>query len=132
MVKGFGLQGGAIASCVAHDAHNVIAVGVDDVSMTRAINLVIAMKGGIVVVDGTQEMQLPLPVAGLMATTDGETVAHSYAGLDQYVREVLKSPLSAPFMTLSFMGLLVIPSLKLSDRGLFDVQKFELVPLIYS
>ncbi len=127
-VRGFGLRSGAMASSVAHDSHNVIAVGADDASLCRAVNLVIESRGGLAVVDGSHEQLLPLPVAGLMSTDPIEKVSASYQELDR-VTKSLGSPLRAPFMTLSFMALLVIPQLKLSDLGLFDGERFELIPL---
>ena len=125
-VKNFGLRRGAIASSVAHDSHNIIAVGADDESLCRAVNLIIENRGGISVVDGEKEMLLPLPVAGLMSAEDGYDVAKKYAGMDAAAKG-LGSKLSAPFMTLSFMALLVIPHLKLSDKGLFDGAAFRLL-----
>jgi adenine deaminase len=121
-VKNFGLKSGAIASSVAHDSHNIIAVGVDDESICRAVNLVIKEKGGVTCV-GNQDLILPLPVAGLMSNEDGYKVAEMYTAIDKAAKD-LGSTLSAPFMTLSFMALLVIPHLKLSDLGLFDGDKF--------
>ena len=128
-VKNFGLQQGAIASTVAHDSHNIIAVGVDDESICRAINLVIQEQGGISAVSskGGNDMVLSLPVAGLMSNADGYTVAANYTAIDTMVKKTLGSTLAAPFMTLSFMALLVIPHLKLSDLGLFDGDKFEFI-----
>lgn len=125
-IKNFGLKKGALASSVAHDSHNIVAVGADDESICKAVNLVIAQKGGISAVDGKQEKVLSLPVAGLMSTDDGYEVARQYIAIDAMAKE-LGSTLSAPFMTLSFMALLVIPALKLSDKGLFDGTKFEFV-----
>ena len=125
-IKNFGLKSGAIASSVAHDSHNIIAVGGNDESLVRAINLVIEEKGGIACVSNETEKILPLPVAGLMSMDDGYKVAAAYSELDAMARS-LGSTLSSPFMTLSFMALLVIPSLKLSDRGLFDGDNFEFV-----
>ncbi|MEO0472714.1 MAG: adenine deaminase C-terminal domain-containing protein, partial [Bacteroidota bacterium] len=127
-IHNFGLQEGAIASCVAHDSHNIIAVGVDDESICRAVNLIIQHKGGISAVSGTKEKVLPLPVAGIMSDQAGDRVGKAYAELDQMARE-MGSQLRAPFMSLSFMGLLVIPSLKLSDQGLFDGDSFSFTPL---
>ncbi len=124
-IKNFGLKKGAIASSVAHDSHNIIAVGVDDESICRAVNLVIDYKGGISCV-GNEEIILPLPVAGLMSHDDGYKVAEAYTAIDKAAKE-LGTTLSAPFMTLSFMALLVIPHLKLSDKGLFDGDKFEFI-----
>jgi adenine deaminase len=125
-IKNFGFKYGAIASSVAHDSHNVIAVGADDESITRAINLVIDAKGGVSCVSPSSEKILGLPVAGLMSTDDGYNVAEAYTAIDALAKS-LGSGLSAPFMTLSFMALLVIPSLKLSDKGLFDGEKFHFV-----
>jgi adenine deaminase len=125
-VKNFGLKKGAIASSVAHDSHNIIAVGVDADSLSRAVNLIIAAKGGVSVVNETDEQVLPLPVAGLMSADDGYKVAEAYSSIDAAAK-ALGSTLAAPFMTLSFMGLLVIPHLKLSDMGLFDGDRFSLV-----
>lgn len=122
-VNGFGFVRGAIASTVAHDSHNIIATGTNDADIVMAINLLIRAKGGIALVDGNREMILPLPVAGIMSTDDALSVADQYKMIDKAARE-LGSPLAAPFMTLSFMALLVIPSLKLSDKGIFDGNKF--------
>ncbi|MEO6732597.1 MAG: adenine deaminase [Ferruginibacter sp.] len=124
-VKNFGLKEGAIASTVAHDSHNIIAVGVDDESICRAVNLVIKEQGGVSSVSNNKEMILPLPVAGLMSNEDGYKVASAYTAIDKMVKEELRSSLTAPFMTLSFMALLVIPHLKLSDLGLFDGDEFK-------
>jgi adenine deaminase len=127
-IKNFGLKKGAIASCVAHDSHNIIAVGVSDEDLCNAVNAIIENKGGIsVAFDGKTEI-LPLPVAGIMTNEDGYKTAEKYTKLDKLVKE-LGSTLHAPFMTLSFMALLVIPQLKLSDKGLFDGAKFEFVEL---
>lgn len=125
-IKNFGLKRGAIASSVAHDSHNIVAVGVDDESICQAVNLVIASKGGVSCVDGEKKMLLPLPVAGLMSAEDGYAVAEQYTAIDAAAK-ALGSKLSAPFMTLSFMALLVIPHLKLSDKGLFDGDSFSFV-----
>jgi adenine deaminase len=123
-IRHFGLKKGAIASTVAHDCHNIIAVGVDDESIAAAINALVDAKGGISVAeDGTSIDIMPLPVAGLMSLNDGYAVAEEYSRLDKKAKE-LGTALKAPFMTLSFMALLVIPSLKLSDRGLFDGKEF--------
>jgi adenine deaminase len=123
-IKNFGLKEGAIASSVAHDSHNIIAVGVDDENICRAVNLVIEHKGGVSAVSGEKENILPLPVAGLISNEDGYKIAEHYKLLDRMAKD-MGSGLSSPFMTLSFMALLVIPALKLSDRGLFDGEKFE-------
>lgn len=126
-VKNFGLKLGAIASTVAHDSHNIIAVGVDDESVCKAVNLVIKEKGGVSAVTNNNTSVLGLPVAGLMSNEDGYKVAEKYTAIDKMTKETLGSTLASPFMTLSFMALLVIPHLKLSDLGLFDGDKFELV-----
>ncbi|WP_282781910.1 adenine deaminase [Phaeodactylibacter xiamenensis] len=131
-IRGFGLKQGAIASCVGHDSHNIIAVGTNDEQLTRAVNLVIANKGGVSAVGAETEQVLPLPVAGIMSNEDGFEVASAYQAIDRFVRMELGSPLRAPFMTLSFMALLVIPDLKLSDKGLFSGQQFEFIPLFKS
>jgi len=126
-IKNFGLKKGAIASSVAHDSHNIVAVGVDDESICRAVNLVIEKEGGVSAVNNKEEMVLALPVAGLMSNEDGYKVAASYTAIDKMTKKELGSTLSAPFMTLSFMALLVIPHLKLSDKGLFDGDNFSFV-----
>jgi adenine deaminase len=126
-IKNFGLKKGAIASSVAHDSHNIVAVGVDDESICKAVNLVINQKGGVSAVNNAHEIILALPVAGLMSNEDGYAVAQKYTAIDKMVKEELGSTLTAPFMTLSFMALLVIPHLKLSDLGMFDGDKFEFV-----
>jgi adenine deaminase len=120
----FGLSEGAIASTVAHDSHNIVAVGVDDESLARAINLLIECKGGVSCVSKGKEVVLPLPIAGLMSGDDGYAVAESYTAIDRAAKD-LGSTLAAPFMSLSFMALLVIPSVKLSDKGLFDGDTFQ-------
>jgi adenine deaminase len=127
-VKNFGLKHGAIASSVAHDSHNVIAVGMADEDICSAVNLVMEQKGGLAVVDGDLREILPLPIAGLMSDQEGYRVARRYSTMDRLAKE-LGSTLDAPFMMLSFMALLVIPKLKLSDRGLFDVEAFRFVDL---
>ncbi|WP_291726329.1 adenine deaminase [Bernardetia sp.] len=129
-IKNFGLERGAIASCVAHDSHNIVAVGVTDEDITKAVNLVIGEKGGISATDGKENHHvLPLPVAGIMSLENGKEVGEKYAQIDSFAKTLMSNPikLHAPFMTLSFMALLVIPSLKLSDKGLFDGGKFEFV-----
>ena len=124
-IKNFGFTHGAIASTVAHDSHNIIAVGVDDESITTAINSVIQEKGGVSCVNKTEIKILPLPVAGLMSNADPYEVAEQYTIIDA-MSKALGSQLGSPFMTLSFMALLVIPHLKLSDKGLFDGDQFKL------
>jgi adenine deaminase len=126
-IKNFGLKEGAMASSVAHDSHNIVAVGVDDESLMEAINLVIKENGGISAVSKNNKMVLALPIAGLMSMEDGYTVAEAYTAIDTMTKVELKSRLAAPFMTLSFMALLVIPHLKLSDKGLFDGTNFCLL-----
>ena len=127
-VRGFGLERGALASSVAHDSHNVVVVGTTDEALARAANAVIRQKGGIsAVAEGTHV--LPLPIAGLMSDDSYDVVARRYTRLSHFVQDELGSPMDAPFMTLSFMALLVIPQLKLSDKGLFDGEAFEFVDL---
>jgi len=126
-IRNFGLKNGSMASSVAHDSHNIVAVGVDDESLAVAINLVIAEKGGVSAVAQNKKMVLGLPVAGLMSAKDGYEMAEAYTEIDVMTKEDLGSTLVAPFMTLSFMALLVIPHLKLSDKGLFDGDKFVFV-----
>lgn len=128
-IRGFGLKTGALASSVAHDSHNVVAVGVDDASLAAAVNAVIAHRGGISAVGGGKRGVLPLPIAGLMSDADGRTVARRYTALDAQAKR-LGSKLDAPFMTLAFMALLVIPDLKLSDRGLFSATQWGFAPLL--
>ncbi len=127
-IKNFGLKRGAIASSVAHDSHNIIAVGVDDTSICRAVNLLIEHQGGLSAVDGEKEEVLALPIAGLMSPEPCEMVAEKYTRLVNMSRN-MGSTLRSPYMSLSFMALLVIPRLKLSDKGLFDGEKFEFCPL---
>jgi len=127
-VKGFGLRTGALASSVAHDSHNIVAVGMNDDDLSAAVNEVIRARGGLSVANGSVRGVLPLPIAGLMSDRGAEEVGSLYTALDTQVKE-LGSPLPAPFMTLSFLALLVIPKLKLSDLGLFDGEKFEFVSL---
>jgi adenine deaminase len=123
-IKNFGFKKGAIASSVAHDSHNIVAIGTTDESLCNAINLVIKESGGVSCVDGEKSLVLGLPVAGLMSADDGYTVAQSYTEIDAMAKSI-GSKLQAPFMTLSFMALLVIPHLKLSDKGLFDGDQFS-------
>jgi len=127
-ISNFNLKEGAIASTVAHDSHNVIAVGTNDTDISNTINLLIKTKGGISISNGSNEMLLPLPVAGIMSDKDGHQVAKQYSELNQQVK-LMGSKLNAPFMTLSFMALLVIPELKLSDKGLFDGSTFKFTSL---
>lgn len=127
-IDNFGLKKGAIASCIAHDSHNIIAVGCTDEDISSAVNAIIANKGGISVALNDTVHTLPLPVAGIMSADDGYLVAEKYTKIDRLAKE-LGCHLHAPFMTLSFMALLVIPSLKLSDKGLFDGKAFTFIPL---
>lgn len=123
-IRGFGFKKGAIASSVAHDSHNIIAVGTSDQELLNAINLIIDEKGGVSWVDDKEQMVLPLPVAGIMSNADGFKTAKQYANIDKKAKK-LGGTLGAPFMTLSFMALLVIPEIKLSDKGLFDGNTFS-------
>ncbi|MCB0770708.1 MAG: adenine deaminase [Flavobacteriales bacterium] len=125
-ITGSGFQRGAIAGSVAHDSHNIVAVGTNDIDLCQAINLVIREKGGISLAHGDHHRILPLPVAGIMTDADAYTVADAYAAMDREAK-ALGSTLSAPYMTLSFMALLVIPHLKMSDKGLFDADTFRLL-----
>jgi adenine deaminase len=125
-IKNFGLKKGALASSVAHDSHNIVAVGVSDEAISQAVNTVIKEKGGISVFDGETVRTLGLSVAGLMSVEEGYHVAKMYIDLDARAKQ-LGSGLRAPFMTLSFMALLVIPHLKLSDLGLFDGDRFQII-----
>jgi adenine deaminase len=127
-IKNFGLKRGVIASCVGHDSHNIIAVGTSDDALAAAVNAIIKAEGGIAVVDGESIDVLPLPVAGIMTNEDGYAVGEAYSRIDAKAK-ALGSSLHAPFMSLSFMALLVIPDLKLSDKGLFSGQKFAFTPL---
>ena len=125
LIQSFGFKSGAIASTVAHDSHNIIAVGVDDESILKAINLVVHEKGGISCVQGESSKVIGLPVAGLMSTEDPYKVANDYIEIDKMAKS-LETQLGSPFMTLSFMALLVIPHIKMSDLGLFDGDQFKL------
>lgn len=123
-VHNFGLKEGAIASCVAHDSHNIIAVGTNDADLVEAINLIIEEKGGVSLASGNNKKVIGLPVAGIMSNQDGYKLAEEYETLDREAKN-LGSKLAAPYMTLSFCALLVIPELKLSDLGLFDGTTFS-------
>ena len=127
-IKGFGLRRGALASSVAHDSHNIVAVGVTDKDILHAVNLLIEHGGGVTAYCSTEMVAVPLPVAGLMSNEDGYEVAAAYQNADALAKR-LGSTLYAPFMTLAFMALLVIPELKLSDQGLFDVKKFGITSI---
>lgn len=123
-IKHFGLKAGAIASTVAHDSHNIICVGVDDESMARAINLLVQSQGGLSAVRGDEERHIALPIAGLMSDLSCQEIGKAYADLSRFVREMGCS-LHSPYMTLSFMALLVIPKIKISDRGMFNAESFS-------
>ena len=123
-IKNIGLKQGAIASCVAHDCHNIVVVGTNDDDICKAVNLIIQAKGGISLAHDEEEMVLELPIAGIMTNLPAEKVAEAYIRLDRSAKE-LGSRLRAPYMSLSFMALLVIPELKLSDKGLFNGKSFE-------
>ena len=127
-IKNFGLKKGAIASSVAHDSHNIIAVGTTDEELCNAVNLIIENKGGICAVNREDKKVLPLPVAGIISDKNGWETGKLYQEIDAMAKE-LGSTLKAPFMTLSFMALLVIPDLKLSDKGLFSGKKFGFVSI---
>lgn len=128
-IQNVGLKHGALASCVAHDSHNIIAVGTNDTDLVNAINLIIAEKGGVSLAFGNEEHIVPLPVAGIMSHQDGYEVARTYQLLDARAKE-LGVTLAAPYMTLSFCALLVIPELKLSDKGLFDGTTFSFTSVL--
>jgi adenine deaminase len=123
------LERGAIASSVAHDSHNIIAVGTSDEALAQVVNQIIDHQGGIAAVDGEESLILPLPIAGLISDQPYDAVAQRYIRLNEFAQQRLGSAMDAPFMTLSFMALLVIPQLKLSDKGLFDGSAFEFVDL---
>lgn len=127
-IKNFGLKEGAIASSVGHDSHNIIAVGVSDEMICKAVNLIIKNKGGVCAVTTTKEKIVSLPVAGIMSDKPAKEIGEAYAALDKMAKE-MGSQLKAPYMSLSFMALLVIPSLKLSDKGLFDGTGFKFTSL---
>lgn len=121
--KNFNLKGCAIASTVAHDSHNIIAVGDDDSLIVKAINLLIASQGGLSAVTYDDFQHISLPVAGLMSDQSVEEIGHQYSKISEFVRSQ-GCRLTAPYMTLSFMALLVIPKIKISDLGMFDAEKF--------
>ena len=128
-IKNIGLKKGALASTVAHDSHNIVAVGTSDEEIVSAINQIIDSKGGILACEGNKTCLLSLPVGGLMSDNDGWEIANSYEEVDAMAKE-LGSTLTAPFMTVAFMSLLVIPEIKLGDNGLFDGNKFEFIDLM--
>jgi adenine deaminase len=129
LVRGFGLRRGALASTFSHDAHNVVVVGMSDGEMALAVQRLVELGGGLVVVDGESvTAELPLPVAGLISDRPlGEVIAASAATVAAV--HALGSQVASPFQSLAFLALSVIPSLKITDRGLVDVDRFELVPL---
>ncbi|MFN0727982.1 adenine deaminase [Polaribacter gochangensis] len=127
-IKNFGIKEGAIASSVGHDSHNIIAVGVSDEAICKAVNLIIKNKGGVCAVTSKEEKVVPLPVAGIMSDKSAEEIGKNYAELDTMAKQ-MGSKLRAPYMSLSFMALLVIPALKLSDKGLFNGNSFEFTSL---
>jgi len=127
-IKNFGIKEGAIASSVGHDSHNIIAIGVSDEAICKAVNLIIENRGGVCAINNIEEKIVSLPVAGIMSDLSAEEIGKSYAELDQIAKK-MGSKLRAPYMSLSFMALLVIPSLKLSDKGLFDGTSFQFTSL---
>ncbi|MEI8272501.1 MAG: adenine deaminase C-terminal domain-containing protein, partial [Paludibacter sp.] len=128
-IKNIGLNQGALASTVAHDSHNIVAVGTSDAEIVSAINQIIDSRGGILACVGDKTCMLALPVGGLLSDIEGHIIAERYEELDAMAKE-MGSTLSAPFMTVAFMSLLVIPELKLGDRGLFDGRNFKFVELM--
>jgi len=127
-VRGFGLKRGAIAQSIAHDAHNIVSVGADDISICEAVNRVIELQGGIVVADSEIKAELPLPVAGIMSDEKAEAVIKKLTKIENEIRK-LGCRLKSPIITLSFIALPVIPKLKLTDLGLVDVEAFKVVDL---
>jgi adenine deaminase len=127
-IKGFNLKKGAFASSIAHDSHNIISVGTNDKDILNSINEIVRLKGGLAVSTSETVKSLQLNIGGIMTTRSCDEIAHDYDNLNKLVNS-LGCAMKAPFMTLSFMALLVIPDLKIGDRGLFDVKKFEQVSL---
>lgn len=127
-IKGFGIKKGAFASSIAHDSHNIIAIGTNDRDLINSINEIVALQGGLAVSDNGSVSSIQLNIGGIMTTRSCEEIAHDYDNLNHLVSS-MGCRMKAPFMTLSFMALLVIPDLKIGDRGLFDVKKFEQVSL---
>lgn len=128
-VRGFGLKRGALASSIAHDSHNVVVVGTSEEAMVKAAQMVFDCRGALVVATDDNVLVHKLPIAGLMADQDCEEAARSYSELVDAAKRVCQCSLSSPFMTMGFMSLLVIPQLKIGDKGLFDAQKFQFVDL---
>lgn len=127
-IKGFGLKRGAFASSIAHDSHNIISIGTSDMDIIKSINEIVRLKGGLAVSSGDSVESINLDIGGIMTTRSCEAIANDYESLNKLVKS-MGCTMKAPFMTLSFMALLVIPDLKIGDRGLFDVKKFEMVSL---
>ena len=127
-IKGFGLKRGAIASSVAHDSHNLVAIGIEDTEIVKVLSLLQESKGGLAAMDGAKEEHLPLPYGGLMSAFEAKEAAEKYKKLNEMAKS-MGSNLKSPFMTMAFMSLLVIPELKIGDRGLFDGKRFEFTSL---
>lgn len=127
-IKGFGIKKGALASSIAHDSHNIIAVGTNDRDIVNSINEIVTLKGGLTVSDDGTINSIQLNIGGIMTTRSCEEKAHDCDNMNHLVSS-MGCRMKAPFMTLSFMALIVIPDLKIGDRGLFDVKKFEQVSL---
>jgi adenine deaminase len=127
-IKGFGLKRGAFASSIAHDSHNIVAIGTNDRDISEAVNEIIRLTGGLAVAENGRCVSLQLNIGGIMTSLSCEDVSREYSKLNELVGS-FGCTMKAPFMTLSFMALLVIPELKIGDKGLFDVGKFEPVPL---
>ncbi|MEG2163058.1 MAG: adenine deaminase [Bacteroidales bacterium] len=125
-IHGFGIKKGAFGSTIGHDSHNITVVGYDDISIVKVINTIVRMQGGIAVCDGSETITLPLDIAGLMSKESIDQVASQYTKIEDKIK-TLGSNLSSPLMTLSFMSLPVIPSLKITASGLFDVDKFTII-----
>jgi adenine deaminase len=128
IIKGVNLNQGAFGGTIAHDSHNIIICGHNDEDIINVFNLLNEYKGGIAISLNDNSMGLPLPIGGLMTSEDALTVAAKYNQLQSFAKEILGSTLKAPFMTLSFMALLVIPELKIGDKGMFNITKFDFVP----
>ena len=127
-INGFGFNNGAIAGSIAHDSHNIIAVGVSDKDIIDAMNIVIENRGGLAISCSEFSDSLKLDVAGLMSSSNAHAVAENYKQINESTKR-LSSKLKNPFMTMSFMALLVIPELKIGDKGLFNISEFKHVEL---